>query len=352
MHVSDRASTSRQRIPTLDFGGLLAFTHEVRRAFQVVCKAHTCIATDDGMAVASVPMNSSAPIRRTAEIEESTNLYIIHPIAGRLVPLFARMHVSPNAVSLTGLLFGLSAGFAYYHYQSPLWAVTGFVLMIAWHVMDGADGQLARFTHSQSHLGKVLDGISDDSTFVAVYTALALALRREYGHWMYLLVIAAAACHLVQAATYEAQRQEYDLWGYGRRPPQPARAVGTASVAQELLGVLDRLFYGVLSFPAARVMERIRATMTAALERQPEDEALIRERYRETFAPLLRQWSVLSANYRTLAIFACALLKAPQYYFWFTLIGFNGVMVWLIHRQRERCTLLSNVLCARDGAAA
>lgn len=298
-------------------------------------------------------MNSSAPIQRAAEIEEITNLYIIHPMAGRLVPLLAKMHVGPNAVSLTGLLFGVLAGFAYYHYQSPLWAVTGFVMMIAWHVMDGADGQLARFTHSQSHLGKVLDGISDDSTFVAVYTALALALGREYGHWVYALVIAAAASHLVQAATYEAQRQEYDLWSCGRRSPQPARAaVDTASVAPELLGLLDRLFYVVLSFPAARVMERIRGTMTAALERQPEGQALIRERYRETFAPLLRQWSVLSANYRTLGIFACALLKAPQYYFWFTLVGFNVIMVWLIHREGERCKSLLDVLDAPDGSAA
>ena len=298
-------------------------------------------------------MNSSAPIRRTAEIEEITNLYFIHPLAGRLVPLFARMHVTPNAVSLTGLFFGLCAAFAYYRYQNPLWAVAGFVMMIAWHVMDGADGQLARFTHSQSQLGKVLDGISDDSTFAAVYTALALALGRQYGQQMYALVVAAAACHLVQAATYEAQRQEYDLWGWRRGTPQPARAaVGTAPTDSKLLGSLERLFYVSLSFPAARVMARIRAAMTAALEREPGREALIRERYRETFAPLLRQWAVLAANYRTLGIFACALLKAPQYYFWFTLIGFNAAMVWLIHRQGERCKSLLDMLEAPDGAAA
>lgn len=298
-------------------------------------------------------MNSTAPVRRTAEIEEITNLYFIHPLGGRLVPLFARLHVSANAVSLTGLFFGLCAAFAYYRYQNPLWAVGGFVMMVAWHVMDGADGQLARFTHSQSQLGKVLDGISDDSTFVAVYTALALALGRRYGHQMYVLVVAAAACHLVQAATYEALRQQYDLWGWGRGTPPPARAVvGTAPNGSKLLGSLERLFYVSLSFPAARVMQRTRVAMIAALEREPGREALIRERYRETFAPLLRQWAFLSANYRTLGIFVCALLEAPQYYFWFTLIGFNAAMVWLIHRQGERCNSLLDMLGAPDGAAA
>ena len=294
-------------------------------------------------------MKHLSPIRRTSEIEEITNLYFIHPLGGRLVPWFARMHVTPNAVSLTGLVFGALAGCAYYHYQSPLWSVVGFVLMIGWHVMDGADGQLARLTQSQSHFGKVLDGISDTATFLAVYTALAVALGRTHGAWIYLLVIAAAGCHLIQAATYEAQRQEYDIWGWGRRPPQPARATaGSTPRGSRILGSLDRLYYVGLSFPAAGSMQKIRAAMTAALERHPENEALIREHYRETFAPLLRQWSFLSSNYHTLGIFLFALLGAPQYYFWFTLIGFTALMAWLLRRQSARCDALLGALpCAQ-----
>lgn len=290
-------------------------------------------------------MQKSNPIRRTSEIEEITNLYFIHPLGGRLVPWFARMRITPNAVSLTGLAFGALAGVAYYHYQSILWCIAGFVLMIGWHVMDGADGQLARLTHSQSHFGKVLDGISDTATFLAVYTGLALALGREYGERMYLLVITAAVCHLVQAATYESQRQEYDIWGWGRRSAQPARAaVGGAPMGSRILASLDRLYYVGLSFPAAGVTQRVRAAMTAALESHPESEALIRERYRETFAPLLRQGSFLSSNYHTLGIFLFALLGAPQYYFWFTLIGFTTLMAWLIRRQGARCDALLGIL--------
>ena len=298
-------------------------------------------------------MKTPAHIRRTSEIEEITNRYFIHPLGGRLVPLFARMHVTPNVVSLTGLLFGVLAGFAFYHYQSMLWTVAGFVMMIGWHVMDGADGQLARFTQSQSHFGKVLDGISDTATFVAVYVALALALSRNYGDRIYLLVVAAAACHLVQAATYEAQRQEYDLWAWARSGPQPARrTVEGVRTGSWLLGALDRLYYVGLSFPAACVTQKIRDAMGAALEQQPENDAIIRERYRETFAPLLRRWSILSSNYHTLGIFACALFQAPQYYFWFTIIGFSALLVWLIHQQNQRCEVLLDELANLPTAAA
>src|SRR5271154_2601366 len=79
------------------------------------------------------------PIRRTTEIEEITNLHFIHPLASRLVPCFARMRLTPNAVSITGMLFGILSALAYYHYADLRFAITGFALMIAWHVMDGAD---------------------------------------------------------------------------------------------------------------------------------------------------------------------------------------------------------------------
>jgi phosphatidylglycerophosphate synthase len=279
---------------------------------------------------------SSEPVRRTTEIEELTNLYFIHPVASRLVPLAARMRLSPNALTLTGMAFGLLAAFAYYRYQNPRFAVLGFVLMIAWHIMDGADGQLARLTKSQSQFGKVLDGISDSVTFLAIYTALALALARQYGAQAYVLVLVSAVCHAIQSASYELQRQEYVRWmrggsGSPSRGP-PARGARTSAIARPF-EFLDRLFYFGLSFPTADVTRKINASMSAALDRHPARAALIRERYSQIFAPLVRRWSILSANYRTLGIFICALLAVPQYYFWFEILGFSALLALLIANE-------------------
>jgi phosphatidylglycerophosphate synthase len=288
------------------------------------------------------------PVRRTAEIEEITNRYFIHPTAARLVPLFARMRITPNAVSLSGMLLGILAGFAYYRYQDVRFAITGFILMIAWHVMDGADGQLARLTHAESHFGKVLDGICDHVTFVAVYTALAIALSRRLGDWVYALVAAAGVCHAAQSAAYQVQRQEYDFWGWGRKSVQhlrpDARYGASAPGVRRLLDFLHGLVYVRLSYPAAGVTRAFRANMTAALERQPERAALIRQRYREAFAPLLRRWSLLEANYRSLGIFIGALLKAPEYYFWFEIVGFSTILGLLIYGQSVRSRVFFDAL--------
>jgi phosphatidylglycerophosphate synthase len=284
-------------------------------------------------------MTGRVPIRRTSEIEEISNLYFIHPLAGRLVPFFARLRVSPNAVSILGMLFGILSAFAYYRYWNLRSAITGFGLMIAWHVMDGTDGQLARFTGSYSHFGKVLDGIADIVTFLAVYTALAISLSHAYGDWMYALVTVSAVCHMIQSASYESQRQEYEYLGWGKTPQEPAprnspqRGRDGHPVIRWLLGSLDRLFYVGLSFPTADLRRKFRETMAAAMQREPGKTALIRRRYRETIAPQIRGWSILSSNYRTLGIFISALFKAPEYFFGFEIVGFSFALAVLVLRQ-------------------
>jgi phosphatidylglycerophosphate synthase len=276
------------------------------------------------------------PMRRTTEIEEITNLYLIHPLAGRLVPIFAQLHVTPNAVSIVGMLFGILAAFAYYRYWDPRFAIAGFALMIAWHVMDGADGQLARYTQTYSYFGKMLDGIADHVTFAAVYAALAVTASRRHGNWVYALVAISALFHAIQSASYERQRQEYEYLGWGKKPQEPPlrnnRDRGRPGGIRRLLDFLHRLFFFGLSFPTAGINRKFRETMAEALQNEPGKAVLVRRHYRETLAPQIRSWSVLSANYRTLGIFISTLFKVPEYYFGFEILGFSVVLAVLIRR--------------------
>jgi phosphatidylglycerophosphate synthase len=294
--------------------------------------------------------------RRTTEIEEITNLYLIHPLAGRLVPIFAHLHVTPNAVSIVGMLFGILSAFAYYRYWDPRFAIAGFALMIAWHVMDGADGQLARYTQSYSYFGKMLDGIADNVTFAAVYAALAVASSRRHGNWVYALAAISAVFHAIQSASYETERQEYEYLGWGKKPQEPpprngdARDRGGPGATRWLLDFLHRLFFIGLSFPTAGINGKFRETMAEALQNDPGRADLVRQHYRETLAPQIRSWSILSANYRTLGIFISTLFRAPEYYFGFEIVGFSVVLAVLIRRlNAAHEVLLSNLRLASSG---
>lgn len=301
----------------------------------------------------AVPVEEEAgagePVRRLAEIEDPTNLWFVHPVSNRLTPMLAALRVPANAVSLAGMACGAAAGVAYHHWRDPWLVVAGFGLMLAWHVLDGVDGQLARLTHTQSATGKVLDGICDYVTFAAVYTGLALALAREHGAWVWGVVLLAGACHAVQSALYETQRQDYLFWGWGRASAEvavPAPVHGRTAVARtaaRLQGIYARVqaFGGGVSAPDRR---RLAAALAASGTGAP----AIRSLYRATFAGPVRRWSVLSANTRTLGLFAFAMAGVPLWYFVVEIVGLGSVLAVLLARQGGRYRRFFEVL---DGTA-
>ncbi|HEX4504507.1 MAG TPA: CDP-alcohol phosphatidyltransferase family protein [Alphaproteobacteria bacterium] len=283
-------------------------------------------------------METSEPVRRASEIEEITNLYVIHPVSNFLTPRFARLGITPNAVSVAGMGFGILAAFAYYHYRDLKLAIAGFFLMIAWHVMDGADGQLARLTNRQSELGKVLDGVCDYVTFIAVYTALAASLARDIGARAWLLAAVAGLFHAFQAAAYEAQRQEYSFWGLGKTSAKLAMPP-SAGGAPGPMASLHRLYVGAQLLVSGQTVA-FRGRLAQAFEKAgPGGANAIRERYREIFAPAVRRWSILSANYRTIGLFLGAAIGRPDYYFLFEIFGFSAILALLLAYQRSRYRL-------------
>ena len=282
-------------------------------------------------------MTAIEPVRRTLDIEDKTNLFLVHPLSNRLVPVLADLHISPNAVSVCGMACGILAGFAYHQYKTPAYAMLGFVLMIAWHVMDGADGQLARLTKTQSATGKVLDGICDYVTFTAVYVGLALPLSRLYGAWVWAVVAVAGLCHALQSASYELQRQDYDHWGCGRPSAAPAKvekhSAGNTSPIRQAAKMLDRFYIGLQRLSTG-VEKPLRQDMETTIERNS-DRAGMQALYREVFAQRVRQWSIMSANYRTLGIFLFAVVGYPLYYFFWEIVGLSLLSVLLLSGQRS-----------------
>jgi phosphatidylglycerophosphate synthase len=279
------------------------------------------------------------PVRRPAEIEDITNLWFIHPLAHRLLPLLVAARIRPNTVSVAGMACGVLAGLAYARCQEPRWAIAGFVLMLAWHVLDGADGQLARLTHAQSHVGKVLDGVCDYVTFAAVYVGLAVTLSGQFGGWVWGVVALSGLCHAVQAAAYEMQREEFATWGWDRKSPALEAAVLQAPPASHPFADLLYRPYARVQLLASGVSADFHRRLAAILAASPDRAGCLRRRYREACAPEVRRWSLLSSNYRTLAIFACALAGRPLWYFGLEIFGFSlgwAILLWRQRARRER----------------
>lgn len=292
-------------------------------------------------------------VKRTSEIEEWSNRVFVHPISRALVTVLARWGVSPNAVSLAGLALGAGAAVAYLDYAQWPMVLLGFTLMVGWHVMDGADGQLARLTGRTSEIGKALDGLADHGTFVLVYLALATAASQAQGSWVWIWAVAAGVSHAVQANTYEAQRYDYDFWVQGKASariltPDEFRAESAgATGAAWALGQLQLLYLTVQHRTGAGTGPVHDALVEAA--RPPGGAARVAQAYRATHLAGVRRWNLLSSNVRTVAIAVACLAGSPVYFFAFEVVVLNLVFVALLAMRRRNDRALLARLAADSG---
>ncbi|MBT8401994.1 MAG: CDP-alcohol phosphatidyltransferase family protein [Rhodothermia bacterium] len=285
-------------------------------------------------------MANSVQVTRTREIEELSNLYLVHPVSKAFVRVFARIGVHPNAVSVFGMIFGALAAVAYFNYREWEFAVAGFFFMFLWHVMDGADGQLARLTGKTSEIGKVLDGLCDHLSFSLVYVAIATALTIDRGAWVWIPAFAAGFSHIAQSSAYEFQRQNYDYWVHGK---ESARVVASHEIREMLRGRTGisaifarvQLLYVIIQETVAAYDGKLMARLEELKRKEGSQFARVRDLYRSVNMPAVRRWSILSSNYRTLAIFVSVVIGFPLLYFVIEIVALNIVLILLLRMQKR-----------------
>lgn len=278
---------------------------------------------------------------RPPELEDRLNRLIYHPLAARLARLLMPTGISPNAVSVAGALLIWAAAWAYTGLSWPLSALLGFSLHALWHVVDGADGDLARLTGRTSPTGELVDGVCDYSGHCVLYIALAAHLDAELGGWAWLLATAAAASHIVQTNHAETQRRNYLWWAYGVPWLKHAQAAD------------DEVFRGrnwfSLTFAwLAREYLRLAQAMTpcsARIDAQIEAAAGDRRRL-GGFARIVRRASRVSLAYekavgpnpRTLILGLSMALGSPIYFFLTECVLLNLLLALSVrhHNARDR----------------
>jgi phosphatidylglycerophosphate synthase len=264
------------------------------------------------LAAPAPPEAAPAP-GRPPEIEEWSNRRLVHPLSARLVELLIPTRISPNAVSALGTVMAAFAALSFLFLPWPASAVAGALFLLAWHVFDGADGQLARRTGRASPNGELVDGICDHLGQVAVYVAFAVMMTPSLGGWAWALAVAAGLSRMVQASAYEGCRRNYRRWVYGARwirQTLPSLEGSARGPFDRLKVALGRVYVAVSTAVSADDAA-VEAAMSRALAEGPGPAAAARDRYRARFQPLVKRASGLSANYRSLAMAVSVLVALP-----------------------------------------
>lgn len=293
-------------------------------------------------AVIQSPASQAVP-GRPIEVEDTTNLYLVHPVSRALVDRLVNTPVTPNQVSVASVFLGAAGAYCYWAVAWPWGPLAALAFLFAWHVFDGADGDLARRTGRASVSGELVDGVCDHISQALVYVAFAAILQRSLGGWAWGIAALASVCHFVQANIYETGRKSYRHWVYGAAWMRQG-----FSGANALQRLLSGLYMGV-SRLASPGEGRIEAAMNRTGGGAPTASA--RVAYREVFVPLVKTSGVLGGNARTLAGFFSLLAGSPLWFFLFEIVVLDLALIALtLLRVRRNKDLLAR-LAPTDQAA-
>ena len=294
---------------------------------------------------------------KSMDTEEHIDLAFYRPLGFAWAVLFAKLGISPNVVTIASIFLGVAGGVLLYFGDAPhLWLNYLGIFLIVWaNTYDSADGQLARITKQYSRLGRILDGLSGDFWFVAIYFALVFR-ELHFGdkmlgdyfathQWIiWALAIAAGVCHAKQAAMADYYRQFHLYFLKGKEGSeldsvdQLTEEYNKTPWKGNLWKKLTMFFYRNYTANQEVMTPSMQRLRKALKERYGDDVPQgFRDMFRRLSLPLMKYTNMLSFNTRIIAMFISVIVQVPWLYFAFELVVLNAMLVYMIVRHESIC---------------
>ncbi len=293
---------------------------------------------------------------KSMDTEEHIDLAFYRPIGFMWAQIAARLGITPNVITIASIFLGIGAGVMFYY--QDLWInIAGMLLLIWANSFDSADGQLARITHQYSRLGRILDGLSGDFWFAAIYIAiilrenLTIPLFQEHPWLLWSIALLAGACHAKQAsmADYYRQFHLYFLKGEGGSELDNAedlnRQLKESGVTWKnnfwkCLTMRTYLNYTVQQEASSPSMQRLRRELNRCFE-EGTIPLKFREEFRRLSLPLMKYTNILTFNWRTIGLFITLFIGQPWLYFIYELTILNIILAYMMYRHEHLCKQLT-----------
>ncbi|MFN5086408.1 MAG: CDP-alcohol phosphatidyltransferase family protein [Novosphingobium sp.] len=290
--------------------------------------------------MAGAKQGKPARPQRPRELQDPLNHYIYHPLAWQLARGLARTPITPNMVSVFGGLMVVAAGIVYANLAWPVGAALGMALHMGWHVVDGADGDLARMTGRTSPIGEMVDGVCDYASHIVLYLILGAVLAGETGFFSgstgWILLVVAGVSHAVQSNHVEVQRRQYQWYVYGTPWIRHSHGQAGSATSKSLFGVFVSAYLNAASGMTPHAL-RIDAAVDAA-KGDPARLAEIAAAVRAEAPPLLFMCKVLGPNPRAIVLGLSMFAGTPLYYMIYQAVVLNLLLVIsvLMHNAAAR----------------
>lgn len=294
---------------------------------------------------------------KSFDTEEHIDLAFFRPVGFAWACLFRKLHITPNAVTIASIFLGIAGGICFY--PTNIWInIGGILLLILAGTLDCADGQLARLTHQQSKIGRILDGVAGDLWFIAIYAAICVRTNETVGfferhHWViWVMGSVNGACHMAQAAIADRYRQLHLFFVKGDSGSELDSSIDIAnnylslSWRKNFFAKLLAFFYYRYTLLQERLTPNMQLLRTQ-IRRTFEDQEMPRElseEFRRLSLPLCKWENFMTFNWRAVFMYICLLSGYPWVYIAIELTLFNGVLVYTICKHEAICKEMSELL--------
>lgn len=287
---------------------------------------------------------------KSMDTEEWFDLHFYRPIGFAWACLGRKLHISPNVITIASIFIGVGAGICFY--PDNFWINLIGVLLLMWaDAFDSADGQLARMTGQYSRIGRILDGFSSDLWFVSIYVCICLRenVTSDFfmaHHWViWVMAVAAGACHAAQAAMGDYYRQMHLFFLKGKKGSELENSDLLCEQYEKMTWrnnfwrKLLMTFYVRYTLSQEGVtpnMQRLRRTIASKWDGEIHED--FRRDFRAASLPLMKYTNILSFNTRSFALFAAILIfRMPWLYFAFELTVMNVLLIYMVCRHEKMC---------------
>lgn len=279
-------------------------------------------------------MSQIASTYKARDVEEVIDIYFYRPLGYYTALLCRFLRLTPNAVTILSIVFGVYAGHLFY-FRDIMTNAAGILFWIVADILDSADGQLARLTNNKSKIGRILDGLATNLIFISMYGHLYARIV-ESGHapWWLLFVLLGAMSHSMQSALADYYRNAYLHFVVDPEKSELHRSadiiaeynaiVFSKEPARKVLMWFYRN-YTVQQEYFTRNLQNLRIEVERRFESGiPE---WFRNEYRRATLPLMKYYAVLTTNTRMIIMSVCVLIDRPLWYFFGEAVLINLVMV-------------------------
>ncbi len=110
--------------------------------------------------------------------------YLLRPISDIMSIPLIKAKVSATSVTIFSGIFPLVALFSFVFFKGALSFWTGWFCIFIWNLLDGVDGNIARYTNSCSKRGELWDATVGWMAMIAFYVGMGMTAYYDSGYFV------------------------------------------------------------------------------------------------------------------------------------------------------------------------